>query len=183
MKRIKEWLQTYSLFLTFIIVVFIVLEWLVRAEIVPSFIIPAPTSVIVMIIENWRPLLIEHLSATMLEFLLGFVISIVGGVALAVSMFFSKTVEKMLYPTVVISQMIPIVALSPIFVLWFGYSIWSKVAVTVLMSFFSIVVGTYDGLKSSDREYLELFRSMGASRFHIFKKLQIPMALPSFFQG
>ncbi len=183
MKRIKEWLQTYSLFLTFIIVVFIVLEWLVRAEIVPSFIIPAPTSVIVMIIENWRPLLIEHLSATMLEFLLGFVISIVGGVALAVSMFFSKTVEKMLYPTVVISQMIPIVALSPIFVLWFGYSIWSKVAVTVLMSFFSIVVGTYDGLKSSDREYLELFRSMGASRFHIFKKLQIPMALPSFFSG
>ncbi len=183
MKRIKEWLQTYSLFLTFIIVVFIVLEWLVRAEIVPSFIIPAPTSVIVMIIENWRPLLIEHLSATMLEFLLGFVISIVGGVALAVSMFFSKTVEKMLYPTVVISQMIPIVALSPIFVLWFGYSIWSKVAVTVLMSFFSIVVGTYDGLKSSDREYLELFRSMGASRFHIFKKLQISMALPSFFSG
>ena len=110
-------------------------------------------------------------------------ISIVGGVALAVSMFFSKTVEKMLYPTVVISQMIPIVALSPIFVLWFGYSIWSKVAVTVLMSFFSIVVGTYDGLKSSDREYMELFRSMGATRFHIFKKLQIPMALPSFFSG
>ena len=72
MKRIKKWLQTYSLFLTFIIVVFIVLEWLVRAEIVPSFIIPAPTSVIVMIIENWRPLLIEHLSATMLEFLIGF---------------------------------------------------------------------------------------------------------------
>ena len=183
MKWIKKWLHTYSLFLTFLIIVFILLEWLVRAEIVPSFIIPAPTSVIVMIIENWRPLLIEHLSATMLEFLIGFAISIIGGVALAVSMFFSKAVEKMLYPTVVISQMIPIVALSPIFVLWFGYSIWSKVAVTVLMSFFSIVVGTYDGLKSSDREYLELFRSMGASRFQIFKKLQIPMALPSFFSG
>ena len=183
MKWIKKWLHTYSLFLTFLIIVFVLLEWLVRAEIVPSFIIPAPTSVIVMMIENWRPLLIEHLSATMLEFLLGFVISIVGGVTLAVSMFFSKTVEKMLYPTVIISQMIPIVALSPIFVLWFGYSIWSKVAVTVLMSFFSIVVGTYDGLKSSDREYLELFRSMGASRFQIFKKLQIPMALPSFFSG
>ena len=183
MKHIKKWLQTYSLFLTFIIVVFIVLEWLVRAEIVPSFIIPAPTSVIVMIIENWRPLLIEHLSATMLEFLIGFAISVIGGVTFAVSMFFSKTVEKMLYPTVVISQMIPIVALSPIFVLWFGYSIWSKVAVTVLMSFFSIVVGTYDGLKSSDKEYMELLRSMGATRFHIFKKLQIPMALPSFFSG
>ena len=105
------------------------------------------------------------------------------GLALAVSMFFSKTVEKMLYPAVIISQMIPIIALSPIFVLWFGYSIWSKVAVTVLMSFFSIVVGTYDGLKSSDKEYMELLRSMGATRFHIFMKLQIPMALPSFFSG
>lgn len=183
MKYIKKWLHTYSLFLTFIIVVFLLLEWLVRAEIVPSFIIPAPTSVIVMIIENWRPLIMEHLSATMLEFLIGFTISVIGGIALAVSMFFSKVVEKMMYPTVVISQMIPIVALSPIFVLWFGYSIWSKVAVTVLMSFFSIVVGTYDGLKSSDKEYMQLLRSMGATRFHIFMKLQIPMALPSFFSG
>lgn len=183
MNHIKKWFQTYSLFLTFIIVVFIILEWLVRAEIVPSFIIPAPTSVIVMIIQNWRPLLLEHLSATMLEFLIGFLISVIGGVTLAISMFFSKVVEKMLYPTVIISQMIPIVALSPIFVLWFGYSIWSKVAITVLMSFFSIVVGTYDGLKSSDKDYMELLRSMGATRFHIFKKLQIPMALPSFFSG
>ena len=136
-----------------------------------------------MIIENWRPLLIEHLSATMLEFFIGFTISVIGGVALAVSMFFSKIVEKMLYPAVVISQMIPIIALSPIFVLWFGYSIWSKVAVTVLISFFSIVVGTYDGLKSSDKEYMELLRSMGATRFQIFMKLHIPMALPSFFSG
>lgn len=183
MKRIKKWLQTYSLFLAFIFAVFILLEWLVRADLVPSFIIPAPTSVVAMIIENWRPLIMDHLSATMLEFLIGFAISVIGGVILAVSMFFSKIVEKILYPTVIISQMIPIVALSPIFVLWFGYSIWSKVAVTVLMSFFSIVVGAYDGLKSSDKEYMELLRSMGATRFHIFMKLQIPMALPSFFSG
>ena len=83
MKRIKEWLQTYYLFLIFIIIVLLLVEWLVRAEIVPSFIIPAPTSVIAMIMENWRPLLFEHLSATMLEFLIGFVISIIGGVGIS----------------------------------------------------------------------------------------------------
>ncbi len=171
MKYIKKWLHTYSLFLTFIIVVFLLLEWLVRAEIVPSFIIPAPTSVIVMIIENWRPLIMEHLSATMLEFLIGFTISVIGGIALAVSMFFSKVVEKMMYPTVVISQMIPIVALSPIFVLWFGYSIWSKVAVTVLMSFFSIVVGTYDGLKSSDKEYMRVIAFNGGHSLSYFYEI------------
>lgn len=183
MKHIKQWIQTYSLFLSFSVVILVVLEWLVRSDYIPSFILPAPTGVIMMIIENWRPLLLEHLRATMLEFLLGFAIALIAGVGLAVTMFFSKTMGKMLYPAVIISQMIPIIALSPIFVLWFGYSIWSKVAVTVLICFFSIVVGTYDGLKSSDKEYEELLRSMGATRFQIFRKLHIPMALPSFFSG
>lgn len=183
MKQIKRWIQSYSLFIVFASLLLIVFEWLVRGEIIPSFIIPAPTSVIVMILENWRPLVLEHLSATMLEFFIGFFISVIGGVLLAVWMFFSKTVEKMLYPAVLISQMMPIIALSPIFVLWFGYTLWSKVAVTVLISFFPIVVGTYDGLKLGDKEYIELLRSMGATRWHTFTKLNIPMALPSFFSG
>ncbi|WP_102275485.1 ABC transporter permease [Cytobacillus massiliigabonensis] len=183
MKQIKRWIQTYSLFIIFASVLLIITEWLVRKQMIPSFIIPAPTNVISMILENWRPLVLEHLSATMLEFFIGFLISVIGGVLLAVWMFFSKTVEKMLYPAVLISQMMPIIALSPIFVLWFGYTIWSKVAVTILISFFPIVVGTYDGLKSGDKEYIELLRSMGANRWHTFIKLNIPMALPSFFSG
>ncbi|WP_146551420.1 ABC transporter permease [Rummeliibacillus sp. SL167] len=183
MKPLKKFFQTYRLFLLFSIIVLAIVEWLVRAEIIPSFIIPAPTGVIQMIIYNWRPLLIEHLSATMLEFIIGFSLAVISGVLLAICMFFSKTIEKMVYPAVVISQMVPIIALSPIFVLWFGYTIWSKVAVTILICFFPIVVGTYDGLKSCDQEYIELLRSMGANRFQIFQKLHIPMALPSFFSG
>lgn len=183
MKQIREWLKNYSLFLLFTIVILVIIEWLVQKEIVPSFIIPAPSGVVMMIIEDWKPLLIEHLGATLLEFLIGFTFAVVGGVVLAIIMFFSKTVEKIVYPAVVVSQMIPIIALSPIFVLWFGYSIWSKVAVTVLISFFPIVVGTYDGFKSCDKEYIDLLKSMGASKLQIFKKLHIPMALPSFFSG
>jgi len=183
MKQIKYFLQTYSLFFGVLMIFLGIVEWLVRTNIIPSFIIPAPTNVVLMIMDNWRPLILEHLSATMLEFLIGFVIAVIGGVILAVCMFFSKTIEKILYPAVVISQMVPIIALSPIFVLWFGYTIWSKVAVTILICFFPIVVGTYDGLKSCDKEYIELFRSMGASRFQIFQKLHIPMALPTFFSG
>lgn len=183
MKQIRYWLQTYSLFLICLIIFLGIIEWLVRSEIIPSFIIPEPTGVVQMIIDNWKPLLLEHLSATMLEFIIGFSIAVVGGVILAISMFFSRTIEKIVYPAVVISQMLPIIALSPIFVLWFGYTIWSKVAVTILICFFPIVVGTYDGLKTCNQEYIELLRSMGASRFQIFQKLQIPMALPSFFSG
>lgn len=183
MKRLKLWIRSYSLFLIFLSTILILFEWLVRAEFIPAFIIPAPTSVARSILENWQPLLLEHLPATMLEFLIGFSLAVFGGITLAVGMFFSKTLEKMLYPAVLISQMIPIIALSPIFVLWFGYTIWSKVAVTILISFFPVVVGTYDGLKSSDKEYIELLRSIGANRRQIFLKLNIPMALPSFFSG
>lgn len=183
MKALKKFLQTYSLFIVFSMIALSIIEWLVRSAIVPSFIIPAPTKVVTMIWDNWQPLFIEHLSATMLEFIIGFSIAVILGILLAVSMFFSKTIEKIVYPAVVISQMVPIITLSPIFVLWFGYTIWSKVAVTILICFFPIVVGTYDGLKSCDKEYIELFRSMGANRFQIFKKLHIPMALPSFFSG
>lgn len=183
MKKYKLWIQSYSLFLIFFSTIIILFEWLVRSELVPAFIIPAPTSVAHSIFENWQPLLLEHLPATMLEFVIGFSLAVAGGITLAVGMFFSKTLEKMLYPAVLISQMIPIIALSPIFVLWFGYTIWSKVAVTILISFFPIVVGTYDGLKSSDKEYSELLSSMGANRWQIFLKLNIPMALPSFFSG
>ncbi|MGG0719602.1 ABC transporter permease [Robertmurraya massiliosenegalensis] len=179
----KKFLKQYSLFIVFLIFVLVLVEYLVRSKLVPAFIIPAPTSVVTHIVEHWRPLIFEHLGATMVEFAIGFLIAVTGGVGLAMSMFFSKTIEKMLYPAVVISQMIPIIALSPIFVLWFGYTIWSKVAVTVLMSFFPIVVATYDGLKSGDKDYIELLRSMGATKRQIFTKLNIPMALPSFFSG
>ena len=183
MITIKNWLQSYALFIVAAIIVLLGVEWIVHAKIVPAYILPAPSSVIAAIISNWRPLILEHLSMTMLEFAIGFTISVIGGVSLAVSMFFSRTIEKLMYPAVLISQTIPIIALSPIFVLWFGYTIWSKVAVTILISFFPVVVGTFDGLRSTDKEYVELLRSMGATKRHLFQKLYFPSALPSFFSG
>ncbi|MEC2324726.1 ABC transporter permease [Lederbergia lenta] len=183
MIHVKNWFRTYALFMLMAVLVLLFIEWLVHTKVIPAFIIPAPSSVIVMIITHWKALLFEHLRATMLEFLVGFTISLVFGISVAIAMFYSKIIEKVLYPAVLISQMIPIIALSPIFVLWFGYTIWSKVAVTFLISFFPIVVGTYDGLKSSESEYSELLRSMGATRRQTLLKLHIPMALPSFFSG
>lgn len=183
MSAIKKWVQSHTLFLLAFSTVFLIVEWIVQKGLVPPYIIPAPSGVIEAIIQNWRPLILEHLQATMSEFLIGFLISVVGGVSIAVSMFFSKTIEKILYPAVLITQTIPIIALSPIFVLWFGYTIWSKVAVTILISIFPIIVGTFDGLRSTDKEYTDLLRTMGATRWHLFQKLHFPSALPSFFSG
>jgi putative hydroxymethylpyrimidine transport system permease protein len=133
--------------------------------------------------ENRQLLLEQHLPATLKEVLLGFILSLIGGVIIGVGMHFSRALEKVLYPFLVISQTVPLIAISPIFIMWFGYSIWSKIAVTILTAFFPIVVSTYDGLKTGGEEYRELLLTMGANRWQIFKKVQVPLALPAFFSG
>ena len=102
---------------------------------------------------------------------------------LAVLMDWSPAAEKMLYPLIVASQTIPTTALAPLFVLWFGYTIWSKVLVTVLITFFPITITVYDGLRSVRVEMIELLETYGASRAQIFYKLKLPATLPYFFSA
>ena len=179
----KKWTSDYGLFI--IVVIFLVTIWemVVKRGFIPAFILPAPSSVWNSLIVNRELLFEEHLPATLNEVLIGFAISVSCGTLLGVGMHFSRPLEKVLYPFLVISQTIPLIAISPIFIMWFGYSIWSKIAVTILTAFFPIVVSTYDGLKSGGNEYRELLLTMGASRWTIFKKIQVPMAMPAFLSG
>ncbi|MFC0560020.1 ABC transporter permease [Halalkalibacter alkalisediminis] len=148
-----------------------------------TFILPAPTEVAVKLWDIRQILFTVHLPSTLLIIVTGLALSIVLGVALAVWMSISKAAERAFYPIIISSQTIPIIALAPIFVLWFGYSIWSKVVVTLLITFFPITVNTFDGLKSSSKELKELLQTMGASQKDIFLKLNVPSALPHFFSG
>jgi putative hydroxymethylpyrimidine transport system permease protein len=181
--RLKKWTEDYGLFLMVVILLVSVWEWVVRQGLIPSFILPAPSAIWGSLLENRQLLFEEHLPATLKEVLIGFVLAVIGGLMLGVGMHFSRSLEKVLYPFLVISQTIPLIAISPIFIMWFGYSIWSKIAVTILTAFFPIVVSTYDGLKSAGNEYRELLLTMGANRWMIFKKIQVPMALPAIFSG
>ena len=147
------------------------------------FILPSPIQILIRFWELKEILLLKHLPMTLLTIIIGLVISIISGVAIAVWMSSSPRVRKALYPILIASQMIPIIALAPIFVLWFGYTIWSKVAVTVLITFFPITVNTYDGLSSGSKEMSELFLTMGAKKQDIFLKYSVPTALPHFFSG
>ena len=91
--------------------------------------------------------------------------------------------EKTLYPVIIASQTIPTTALAPLFILWFGYGIWSKVLVTILMTFFPIAITVFDGLKGTKREMEELLFTYGATKKDIFLKLKLPTALPHFFSA
>ncbi|MFB1049958.1 ABC transporter permease [Paraliobacillus sp. JSM ZJ581] len=158
--------------------------WEVVARIVAvSFILPSPIQIIEKLFVLKGPLLKEHLPVTLTVIGIGLTISLLLGIAVAMMMHGSKLIEQAIYPLLITSQTIPIIALAPIFVLWFGYTIWSKVVVTILITFFPIAIGTFDGLRSTDKDFKELFQTFGLTNHQIFLKLEVPSALPSFFSG
>ena len=176
----KNKINLPSLILTFVLLII----WEAAAVgIDAQYILPTPVQVIRKLWELRVILFTVHLPATMGVTVLGFVISIVLGVLLAVIMDNFKTAEKALYPIIVASQTIPTTAIAPLFILWFGYSIWSKVLVTILITFFPIVITVFDGFKSTKREMEELLETYGASKKDIFFMLKLPTALPNFFSA
>lgn len=148
-----------------------------------AYILPSPVQILVRLWELREPLLTVHLPATMSVTMIGLAISIVLGLGLAILMDVSAVAQKALYPIIIASQTIPTTAIAPLFVLWFGYGIWSKVLVTILITFFPITITVFDGFKSTKREMEELLISYGASKKEIFTKLKLPTALPSFFSA
>ena len=148
-----------------------------------AYIMPSPAQVVQRLWDLRGPIFTAHLPATMSVVVIGLMISIVLGMALAILMDASPVAEKALYPLVIASQTIPTTALAPLFVLWFGYSIWSKVLVTVLMTFFPVTITVFDGFRSVRTEMKELMFCMGADERQMFMKLKLPAVLPFFFSA
>ena len=146
-----------------------------------AYILPAPTQIVKRIYELRAPLFLVHLPATMAVVALSLTISAALGIFLAVLMDQSRTAERALYPLLVASQTIPTTALAPLFVLWLGYGIWSKVLAAVLMTFFPIAVTLSDGFRAIPPEMTELMQTLGATRWQLFRKLKLPAVLPYFF--
>ena len=148
-----------------------------------AYTLPSPLQIIQKLWELRVLLFTVHLPATMTVTALGLAFSLALGLALAVAMDASGLVRRVLYPLVVVSQTIPTTAIAPLFVLWFGYGIWSKVLVTVLITFFPITITVYDGLRSAKTEMAELLETYGATKKDIFLKIKVPCALPYFFSA
>ncbi|MBO5489788.1 MAG: ABC transporter permease [Eubacterium sp.] len=148
-----------------------------------AYILPTPVQILQKLWELRVILFTVHLPATMLVTAIGLAISLILGLGLAILMDASPFWQKALYPLVVASQTIPTTAIAPLFVLWFGYGIWSKVLVTVLMTFFPITITVYDGLQSAKVEMMELLLTYGATKKDIFFKIKIPCTLPYFFSA
>ena len=148
-----------------------------------AYILPTPIQVLQRLWELRVPLVTVHLPATMTVTVIGLGISIGLGLLLAVLMDASEHIENALYPIIVASQTIPVTAIAPLFIVWFGYGMWSKILVTILSTFFPIVITVFDGLKGTKREMEELLVTYGATKKDIFLKLKVPVALPNFFSA
>jgi len=147
-----------------------------------SYLVPSPSEIASSLWEN-RSLLAENAWVTLREILLGIAAALVVGVSFAVLMHLSRVLRDAAYPLVVASQTIPVVVIAPILVVWFGYGITAKVVIVALVCFFPITVNTLDGLRSADPEAVKMMRSLGASRWQRFRRVEAPAALPSLFTG
>jgi putative hydroxymethylpyrimidine transport system permease protein len=147
-----------------------------------SFLVPSPAEV-GDALWNSRALLLENAWVTLREILVGLAAGVLLGIALSVAMRFSWLLRDAFYPLAVALQAVPVVVLAPILVVWFGYGVWPKVIVVALACFFPILVATLDGLRSVDPEAVKMMRTLDASRWGIFRRVEAPTALPFIFTG
>ena len=157
-------------------------EGVVAFNDIPAWKLPAPSAIAA---ELWteRELLARHTWVTIEEVLIGFAAALVCGVALAWTINLSQTLERVIYPGVVASQTIPIIVIAPLLLIWVGYGIQHKIIVVALISFFPIVVNTVDGLRSADPDMVNLLKTLGANRWQVFRKVNVPASLPYLFSG
>ena len=147
-----------------------------------DFLVPSPSEIASSLWEN-RSLLAENAWVTLREMLLGIACALAVGVGFAILMHRWQVLRDAAYPLIVASQTIPIVVIAPILVVWFGYGITPKVVIVALICFFPITVNALAGLGSVDPEAVKMMRSLDASRWQRFWRVEAPAALPSLFTG
>jgi ABC-type nitrate/sulfonate/bicarbonate transport system permease component len=163
-------------------VVIALLEGGSRAGLIPSFVLPAPSAVALALWENFD-VLAGHSAQTLLEVAIGFSLATGFGIVAALAMSAVVWLRRMLMPWFIASQTIPLVALAPLMLVWFGFGLEPKVIIVVLACFFPITVALFDGLERTPVEHLEIMRSYDATRPQTYRFARVPAALPALFSG
>jgi putative hydroxymethylpyrimidine transport system permease protein len=157
-------------------------ELVVRGFGVADYLWPAPSRVARTLADD-RSLLFHNGWITLREMILGLAIAVAAGLAIGIALHASAHLRRAAYPLLVGSQAMPVVLLAPILVVAFGFDIGPKLALVALVCFFPVVVGTVDGLRSVDPELVRMMRTLHASRLAVFRRVELPGALPSIFSG
>lgn len=167
-----------------LVVVVLLVGWqlIVTSQHISSTVLPAPLHIVS---AGWddRSSLWSATSITLREAIFGILLAAVFSLAVGVLIDLSITVRRCIYPLLVASQTLPIVAIAPLVIIWFGFGFTPKVVLVALYTFFPIAVGLVQGLASTHEESMSLMRTMGANRLQILYKARLPSAMPQFFTG
>ena len=154
----------------------------VRALGIRSIILPPPSAVFAAMAER-HDLLLTHLWPSLYLTVLGFVLSVVGGIFVAVLITYSAIVRKGFYPVIVVSQVVPKISIAPLFIVWFGTGMMSSLLLAFLVAFFPMTINAAMGFESIDEDIHRMARTFMGSRWQIFWKIRMPNALPYIFAG
>jgi NitT/TauT family transport system permease protein len=176
--RVSGTLWAFALLLA----ILLVWQLTVRFFNISDIILPTPTDIAAYLIRR-DDLFILHLWPTLLQTIWGFALAVIGGVALAVIVALTEFGRRAVMPLLVVAQIIPKIAVAPVFMLWFGLGDLSRILIAFLIAFFPIVINTASGLSSVDQNVVLLGRAFARSRWKFFLKIQLPHALPYLFDG
>ena len=164
------------------VVVTLALEWMVRAGVVAGYLVPAPSAVFRALLDN-RDELAAAMAKTTTGALVGFALSTLSGIVIAVLLSSSRAIQRSFYPYAVFFQTVPIIAIAPLLVIWFGYGMKTVIASAFIVSIFPVIANTLQGLLSTDPALRDLFRLYGASSTVTLVQLRFPAALPQILTG
>lgn len=164
------------------VILFLAWEYLTKLFAVPTYLLPPPSMVVSEFSRRWVRVS-GHVWSTTIEIVAGFVVSILVSIPLALAIANSRFIEKTVYPVIVFLQIIPKIAIAPLFVIWFGVGFTPRILLVFLLCFFPIVIASIAGFRSVRPEVVEFARSTGANQWLMFRKISVPSALPSIFTG
>ena len=180
-RRMRRFLWNLLPPLTFVAMVAL---WWGAVEVfsIPAYLLPGPGPVFSRLIRD-AGMLWTHSQVTLIEILLGFGLTIVTAIPLGLLIALSALAKQIVYPPIMLMQLVPKIAVAPLFLVWLGFGLESKVLLTILMTFFPLLLASISGFMILDDRLLYLTRSMGASRWDTFRFLRLPAALPVIFSG
>jgi NitT/TauT family transport system permease protein len=176
------WLRRRGSALAIFVLLFVAWEIAVRAAGIKEYLLPAPSRVWT---EFWKrhDIVAGGAWVTAQEILAGYTLAVVVSIPLALAVAYSRFMEQAVYPVIVFLQIIPKIAIAPLFIIWFGFGFTPKLLLVFLLSFFPIVVSGIAGFKSADRDVMDFARTTGAGGLRMFLKINLPQALPHIFTG
>jgi NitT/TauT family transport system permease protein len=162
----------------------ILIGWQVTVRVlhIPDIILPTPTDVGQYLVRR-APLFMSHMWPTLTQTIWGFLLAVAGGVLLAIVVSLTELGRRAVMPLLVVAQIVPKIAVAPLFMLWFGLGDLSRVLIAFLIAFFPMVINTASGLSSVDHEVVLLGRAFARNRWEFFRRIQFPHALPYIFDG